>query len=257
MLTRTFIHLPGIGARLEGRLWRAGILSWDDFIEAPSLPLIGRRRQAELAARLGEDRQRLDEVGYWCKRLPPGEQWRLYGRFGDQTSFLDIETSGLTVDQGGEATVIGLFDGQAYRPFINGYNLEEFEAALEGVGLLVTFNGACFDLPFLKAYLRHLCLPPGHIDLRYTLKRLGLAGGLKKIEPLFGLAREEKVAHLDGWQAVLLWRRFLEGDRQALATLIRYNRADTINLKAIMDQTYHRLQVQMLGADGGAVEWRP
>jgi len=57
------------------------------------------------------------------------------------------------------------------------------------------------------------------------------------------------VAHLDGWQAVLLWRRFMEGDREALTTLIRYNRADTVNLKTIMDQTYDRLQTQLLGTD--------
>ncbi|MBW1711632.1 MAG: ribonuclease H-like domain-containing protein [Deltaproteobacteria bacterium] len=245
MLRQTFIHLPGVGLALEQRLWAAGVRTWDDFTEADRLPLVSAQRQARLADLIDQSRSRLDDLDYWGQRLPRSEHWRLYGRFKSRAAFLDIETSGLSVDQGGEVSLIGLFDGCSYRPFVNGYNLDRFEMALEKAGLVVTFNGACFDLPYLAAYFRHLRLPAIHLDLRYLLRRLGYQGGLKKIEPLFGLRREAEVAGLDGFQAVILWRRFLEGDRRALSLLIRYNRADTVNLMPLMDRAYQELQREL------------
>ncbi len=167
MLKNTFIHLPGVGPRLEQRLWAAGILTWDDFLKASTAPKISPASKARLDGVLVECRARLDDLKFWCRLLPPAEHWRLYRRFEDQCAFLDIETSGLSVDQGGEISLVGLFDGRVYRPFVNGYNLEAFEDVLVSFGLLVTFNGACFDLPFLSTAIRHLRLPPGHIDLRY------------------------------------------------------------------------------------------
>ena len=248
MLESTFIHLPGLGPATEQRLWRAGITTWRSFIEAPALPGLSAPRRDHLAGLLRDDLNRLDDPAYWSRVLPSSEQWRMYGRFKERTGFLDIETDGRPVEEGGEVTLIGLFDGRIFRPFVNGRNMDRFEECLEGLQMLVTFNGACFDLPVLKSYIRHLRLPPAHIDLRYPLKRLGFQGGLKRIEQDFALERQDEVRGLDGWEAVLLWRRHLDGDRRALGTLIRYNRADTVNLKPLMEQTYGLLCQELLGA---------
>ncbi len=248
MLESTFIHLPGLGPAREQGLWRAGITTWSRFMEAPSLPGISARTRDRLTGLVEEGMERRDDPAYWSRVLPSSEQWRMYGSFKERTGFLDIETDGEPVEWGGEVTMVGLFDGRVFTPFVNGFNLDRFEARLEGLDLLVTFNGACFDLPFLRGCIRHLRLPPAHIDLRYPLKRLGFQGGLKRIEQAFGMAREEEVEGLDGWEAVVLWRRFLGGDRRALGTLIRYNRADTVNLKPLMDQTYRLLGRSLLGS---------
>ncbi len=250
MLRHTFIHLPGVGRITEERLWRAGVITWRDFIDAPRLPGISPARRDILARTLEESRKRLDDLSLWCRLLPASEHWRLFRRFKDRTAYLDIETSGLTVEQGGEITMIGLFDGRRFKPYVNGRNLEAIESALAEIGILVTFNGAQFDLPYMSAYFNRLRLPPGHIDLRYPLKRLGYTGGLKRIETLFGLNREADIAGMDGWQAVLEWRRYRRGQNAALGRLIRYNRADTVNLKTIMEVVYHRLRLELLGPAG-------
>jgi uncharacterized protein YprB with RNaseH-like and TPR domain len=35
MLTNSYIHLPGIGATTEKKIWDCGIKSWDEFREEP------------------------------------------------------------------------------------------------------------------------------------------------------------------------------------------------------------------------------
>lgn len=247
MLKSTFIHLPGLGVGTERRLWDRGIVDWSCFLEAGSIPGLSRARKAAWDDRLRQDLDRLDDLDYWTAALPVNEHWRLFNRFAHKTAYLDIETDGQAVDQGGEVTVIGLHKDNEFRAFVNGINLEEFEDALVGVGVLVTFNGSCFDLPVLKSYIRGLQLPPGGIDLRFALARLGVKGGLKKIEPLFGLRRQDEVDGLDGWEAVRLWRRYLNGDSAALDLLISYNREDTVNLEVIMKRTYNRLRYDCLG----------
>ena len=247
MLKSTFIHLPGLGPATEQRLWQAGITTWERFLKAPTLPGLSVPRRDHLAKLLQEDLGRVDDPAYWSRVLPSSEQWRMYGQFRDRTGFLDIETDGRPVEEGGEVTMIGLYDGRIFRPFVNGRNLERFEERLGGLQVLVTFNGACFDLPVLRSYIRHLRLPPAHIDLRYPLKRLGFQGGLKRIEQAFALDRQEEIQGLDGWEAVILWRRHLNGDPRAMGTLIRYNRADTVNLKPLMDRTYEMLRQEAMG----------
>jgi len=38
MLTNSYIHLPGIGATTEKKIWDSGIKSWDEFREEPTVP---------------------------------------------------------------------------------------------------------------------------------------------------------------------------------------------------------------------------
>jgi uncharacterized protein YprB with RNaseH-like and TPR domain len=237
MLKRTFIHLPGIGERTEAHFWRLGFRTWEDFLIADRIRGLGEERLAVLKTGLEESLAQEDNPAYFASRLPPVQHWRLFSRFRLRAAYLDIETTGaawpfLNV------TVVGLYDGARMRQFVQGYNLRDFPAALEGVDLVITFNGAQFDLPVLRAYFPELKLPRAHVDLRFVLARLGYKGGLKRIEPRFGIRRPPEVEGLDGYAAVLLWERYLRGDCTALETLLTYNREDVLNLEVLMEEAF-------------------
>lgn len=152
----------------------------------------------------------------------------LYKRLGTTLrAYLDIETT-----FSGSISVIGI-----YRPDIGTIQLVgggvrdlALYEALEGVGTLVTFNGTCFDLPVIKRRIQvDLKRDFEHCDLMYVCRKRDLRGGLKKIEASLGIARE--TAGITGWDAPRLWDRFEQSDdKQALATLLHYNREDVVNL---------------------------
>ncbi len=186
-----------------------------------------------------------DDIGFFDDRLPAGEKWRLFEAFRNRAVYLDIETSGY--DQwNNDITVIGLFDGCRVQTFVNGRNLEAFEIAISRYDLVITFNGACFDLPFIRRSFPGISLPEGHIDLRFALKKLGHEGGLKKIEKSLGIARSDDIEGVDGFEAVRLWQRYQWGDEKALSTLISYNNADIMNLEPLMELAYQKMKEKVL-----------
>jgi uncharacterized protein YprB with RNaseH-like and TPR domain len=77
------------------------------------------------------------------------------------------------------------------------------------------------------------------VDLRFVLASLEIKGGLKKIEEKFGLEREDDLKGLNGYDAVLLWRKYKkDNDEAALDKLVRYNAADIENLKFLLNYAY-------------------
>src|SRR5207245_2204653 len=46
---------------------------------------------------------------------------------------------------------------------------------------------------------------------------------------------------LTGYDATVLWAKYLRGERSALEQLIQYNTEDVVHLKAIMEMAYDRL----------------
>ncbi len=132
-----------------------------------------------------------------------GEAWRIFPEFADQCVYLDIETTGLSTVFD-SVTLVGLFDGRRYDVYVQGVNLDELEAALKKFSVVVTFNGAGFDLRFLRSAFPGITLPPIHIDLRWVTRKLGFKGGLKEIEKHFGLQRKESVADVTGFDATVL-----------------------------------------------------
>jgi uncharacterized protein YprB with RNaseH-like and TPR domain len=67
-------------------------------------------------------------------------------------------------------------------------------------------------------------------------RRRGIRGGLKQIEQQFGITRRS--TGLTGRDAPRLWHEYdTNGDEQALAALLEYNREDVVNL-ALLE---HRL----------------
>jgi len=245
MLKRTFIHLAGVGPRREAHLWRKGVETWEDFLAAPWVPGLSRERVRSLKKDLRDSLEHQDDPAYFAARLSSTEHWRLFRNCRPRVGYLDIETTG-SFWPGLLVTVVGLYDGATMRQFVQGYNLQDFPRALEQFDLLVTFNGTQFDLPVLRAYFLDLALPPLHVDLRFLLARLGYKGGLKKIEPRFGIQRPEEVDGMDGYMAVLLWRRYQRGDRTSLDLLLKYNREDVINLEVLMERAFELQQERLL-----------
>jgi len=69
----------------------------------------------------------------------------------------------------------------------------------------------------------------------YLFWQLGYKGGLKKIEHCLGLSRMEEVAGMQGSEAVTLWHKYKQGDKQALNKLINYNIEDIVNLEVLFN----------------------
>ena len=239
MLERTFQLMPGVGPAREKELWRRGIQHWDDF----PTHQVGLSLRADPAMRtaIGEAKAALArrDAAALAARLPVRERWRLFPAFTAECAYLDIETDGAGRES--DVTAIGvLFRSKVYS-FVSGFNLAAFEELAEQFSVLATFNGACFDVPVLERYFRHLKLPQAHIDLRFAARTVGLEGGLKRIENEVGIARPLHLRGVDGYQAVLLWRRWRDlGDRDALRLMVEYNLYDAVQLKPLLERLYNR-----------------
>lgn len=242
MLKHTFLHVPGVGPNTELKLWERGILSWQDYLTNSGQLGLGRRNQLNLDKYIDRslDALRCSDALFFEHLLPKKEIWRIYPEFKDRSVFLDIETTGLG-GQGDYITVIGLFNGREIKTFIRGQNLEDFATELKNYSVIVTYNGKCFDIPFIESEFEDFKFTQAHIDLRYFLYRLGYSGGLKQVEINIGIHRENGLEDIDGYLAVILWRKYLEGDERALPALVRYNIEDVVNLKYLMEFGYNRM----------------
>ena len=240
MMRNTFCHVPGIGARKERSLWAAGIHSWDICVRAVAAATHSAHVNSTLIAEhLTRSMLEFDRNNpqYFAALLPHEQHWRLFGEFRHSAAFLDIETTGLGTGQE-MITTIALYDGQRIRHYVHGQNLDQFIADVQEYTLLVTYNGKCFDIPFIEKYFG-TALPQAQIDLRYVLRALGYKGGLKRCEAALGIDRHD-LAGVDGYIAVLLWREFAQrGNQRALETLLAYNIADATNLERLMVTAYN------------------
>jgi uncharacterized protein len=247
VLRSTFLHLPGIGAPTEAQLWHAGVRDWTELRQLADLPGVPADRRAAIERALDEGEAALRErnADWFARRLPFSERWRLFPEFRDLTAFVDIETTALT-PQEGIVTVVGVHGGGATRAFVAYDDLEELPAYLQKFRLIVTFNGLLFDLPFLEARFPYIRFPSTHIDLRFLLRRLGITGGLKRIEQELGLGDRSGVEGIAGIDAVRLWEEARRGTPGSLTKLVEYNRADAVNLEPLLDFAVRELARRLL-----------
>jgi uncharacterized protein len=237
MLRNTFVHIPGVGQKIERKLWSKGILSWEDAIAAESRGEL--RRPYFLKSRLLESRDHLEDGNavYFAKALQAGQHWRMFPHFRDDTAYLDIETFRLG-DPSGCITTISLFDGKSVTCYVNGRNLHQFAYDVQRFKVIVTYNGRQFDVPVLERFF-NIKLPQAHIDLMYVLRSLGYRGGLKGCEKKMGLDRAD-LEGVDGYFAVLLWDEFRTNrNEKVLETLMAYNILDAVNLEPLMVKAYN------------------
>ena len=247
MIKNTFSILQGIGEKLERRLWRNGILFWEDFIAAHTIDFLSNDRKLMYNELLREALQNLTagHAEYFSKALKHSDHWRLYQAFRETAVALDIETDGRPFNHGGCVTVVGLYDGFDYRALVQGRDLtrKRLEQELTRYDYIITFYGSVFDLPFLwEAFNLTINVP--HFDLCFSGRKTGLKGGLKKVEEILGVYREPSVKGFNGFDAVRLWSDAQNGSDEAMELLLTYNRCDTVNLYSLADIIYERLVAQ-------------
>lgn len=240
MIQHSFTFLEKISVKRE-KLWRQqGIITWNDFLKAEKVKGMPDQKKSYFNRKIREAQGALSagNSAYFIERLPTTATWRLYDSFKDECGFLDIE-----IDSYGKMVVVGISDYFHTNFFVRGVNLEKelLEQELQKYKLLVTFNGAAFDLPRLqKQFGISLTVP--HIDLKPLCVKLGWKGGLKEVEKLLNLKRP---AHLYG-NPVDLWKAFqASGDREYLELLLDYNREDVENLKGVMEKVYQKMKAYL------------
>jgi uncharacterized protein YprB with RNaseH-like and TPR domain len=243
-IENSFLPVHGVGEKTERRLWREGITHWDDF-EKSSVGSVTGKRIGEF---IESARDHLDagNMEFFADAFPSGSRWRLYENFREQTCFFDIETTGLDARHS-EVTTVSFHRAGETTTLVRGEDLTQaaIETELRKAGLLVSFNGKRFDVPFLEQSFS-LSIDQPHIDLMYPCRRLDLTGGLKAIEHAVGIDRDRP--DLSGRDAVRLWHQYERGDEQSLRTLVSYNRADTVNLQLLLDTVAKRLHDEVFVA---------
>ena len=249
MLNNTYIHIPGVGKSLEKRIWAQGIHTWEEFLEMEDRISIPSTRKAIISEGIKKSSERLAAKDYYffSQCLPSAEHWRTYPLFSESVAFVDIETTGLS-QRRDRITVIGIYDGRESKTYVKDINLDDIVDELSKYRLLVSFNGARFDIPFIKSEFPEIEFKQLHIDLVYPLRRIGYKGGLKNIEKILGISRSEDTEGMTGFDAVRLWKQYERGDKDALAKIIKYNKEDIVNLKTILELTYPKMVEKALNA---------
>jgi uncharacterized protein YprB with RNaseH-like and TPR domain len=214
-------------------------------VRAEQVGRLSRRRVSRLRGSVVESIQKYEgaDWNFFENAMPSRHKWRAFGELRAGALYVDIETDGGMGP--GAITVIGTYDGKTAKTFVQGIDLDDAAKVIAAHPLVVTFNGASFDMPLIRSRFPQMLSNHIHVDLRYPLRGLGYTGGLKEIERAVGLRRSSGTAGLDGWDAVRLWRDYRFGSREALDVLLEYNREDIIHLKPLMELAYEGLKRQL------------
>lgn len=209
MLRLTFCGMGGLDVDAERRLWKMGVYCWDDFRRLRRSPFSASRASLILKD-LDEAERRLnsgeDAVRWFYAKTPPSQYSRLLVNFRETAVYFDVETTGLESDA--QITTATFFDGVSFQTFTRGANLGDAASDFSAISLLATYNGTTFDLPLARrewdATWRGV-----HIDLRKTLRDMGIRGGLKRAASALGVERREAPEISSGAEAAELWRHYV------------------------------------------------
>jgi uncharacterized protein YprB with RNaseH-like and TPR domain len=207
----------------------SGIATWEDCIaKQDSIPFNGKRRKSLLDnIRRSIDCLEAGDLRFFTTSFPASEQWRILAEYIDSATFIDVETTGLSWNYC-HASVISAYHRGDIHSFVYGENLDDFLSLADEAELLVTFNGNCFDIPFIERTFNIPSLACPHVDLRWIAWHRGYRGGLKSIEKQMGIRRPPQIEGIDGFEAVDLYFRWQQGDMASRELLVRYCEADVI-----------------------------
>ncbi len=239
MLQNSFCHIAGISEQMEIKLWDYCVFSWEYLSEADKAPITVNKINL-LKQAITESKIALKQANhqYFSKGLNNQQIWRIFPHFKYNVAYLDIETTGLK-GKFDDITTIALYTGTEIKCYVNGKNLNDFVKDIKKYDLLITYNGKCFDVPFIESYFDIKLQKHSHIDLRYILHSLGIKGGLKGCERYFDISRGE-IDGMDGNFAISLWNDYVRTQNpRTLDTLLAYNVEDVINLEVLMHKAYN------------------
>jgi hypothetical protein len=229
LIESCFVHCPGIGPKTDSILREKGFETWEDCLEhADDLP-IGASRKEAFIAEINKSRERAlsGDIAYFIKLFPSKEHWRILSEYLDRATFFDIETTSLSWYAGHTSAIVALHRGELHT-FVYGENIDDFLDLLDDASYIVSFNGKCFDVPFLEHSFNISSIDVPHIDLRWVAYYAGYNKGLKTIEEEMGIRRPLSLQGIDGMMAVDLYYRWQSGDISARDLLVRYCTADVI-----------------------------
>jgi uncharacterized protein len=240
MIQRSFVHIPGIGAATEKKLWERGLHHWEDLRrEAEGIYQAPRAELIRAALNESEVAYRAKDLYYFYRTLPRDALWRLIPEFLGEIAYLDIETTGMGFPPMAHTTTITFYyQAQVYQEHEPAKKARLVRKMLLEPAIWVSFFGEGFDVPFLEREFGFE-LEKAHIDLCFWLKRLGFKGGLKKVQKQFKEIPARSSLDIDGFDAVRLWRLHEKGTPRALETLLTYNAEDTVVLEPLLIKAFN------------------
>lgn len=174
-------------------------------------------------------------IAYWLK---------LYDKFKFESLCLDIETSGIDKP----ITIIGVYrpkDGPVqYDSFIRGISLtaENLKPVLHTAKMFITYNGFRHDIPYIRKEFPDAVPKVPILDLYLLARQMDLNTNLKVMEATMGIERLGDNTDRRGI-AVKLWKRYQEGNYDALQQLLDYNKEDTINLYPLAEKIRNMVDI--------------
>ena len=240
----TFQCIPGLGPKSEQKIINHGIHQWKDVLTQETPDFLSTKIWVNLQQQVVklETALKNEDYHFLSQNIRPKMQYRLTPLILQKAAYLDIETTGLSY-WNNHVTTIAVYAANQVHTFVHGQNLEEFPDFIAQFPMIVTFFGKAFDIPFLQHEFRNsdLQVPPIHLDVCFLLRRIGLRGGLKRIEHSFGINRGE-LEGVDGDIGVILWHHYQKTKNSGfLQTLLAYNVEDVMNLEYLLRYAYPKI----------------
>jgi uncharacterized protein YprB with RNaseH-like and TPR domain len=185
--------------------------------------------------------------------------------------FFDLETTGL---HGGAGTIaflvgMGFFDEagafQTRQFFLRGFGneramLHAVAAHIEGIPLVVTYNGGSFDLPLMETRWLFHRMPPAfdgrpHFDMLVTARRLWKAAQDEDARSCRLVALEDilignrRVGDVPGFEIPQRYFDFVRsGDPEPLEPVLEHNRLDLLSTAVLFGRAQQLVQQGPAGA---------
>ncbi|MDA7977718.1 MAG: ribonuclease H-like domain-containing protein [Pirellulales bacterium] len=246
LITEALQHCTGIGPIRLAQLHAAGLRTWSDILRCEAQSAFHWQEQLAKEVRQCAQALAANDVRFFVERLAPQDKWRILGHFFEQTTFFDIETTGLDYDA--TITVIICWHKGRLHTFIEHENLDDFLDLLDDITLLASFNGSSFDVPRVLESFHLPELPCPHLDLRWVGYHQGYSGGLKEIAASMRIERPDDLQFVNGDDAVRLWSMWLRHrNANSRQMLIRYCAADVLLLTAVAERLAGR-KPQLIGS---------
>ncbi len=254
MIDSAFLHFSGIGKKNRDRLLQAGIIDWESaLLKTEQIPFKGEKKEKFLLEIENNLQAHKDQnIRFFTEKFHPLDKWRILSEYFERTSYFDIETDGIY----NRITTISVYHKGKVYSFTKYKNLDDFLDILEDIDLIVSFNGASFDIPVVLQNFRIPSFPVPHVDLRWVCYHEGVRGGLKEIEKKLNILRPMDLQGADGMEAIRLWFQWIEWkDKQALIRLVRYCSADVLSLVKLTEKVLSRKLNTFQYTDDGSI-WK-